>query len=348
MGPLALDHYRLLGRSGLRVSPLCLGGMGFGTEWGFGTDEATTRRIFAAYADRGGNFVDTANIYSNGTSERFLGAMLADRRHRMVVATKYSAATRPKDPNSGGNHRKSMLRAVEESLERLHTDYIDLFYLHLWDKRTPVEEILRGFDDLVRQGKILYAGISDTPAWQASRMQAIAELRGWAPLIALQIEYSLAERTVERDLIPMAQEMGMGVVPWSPLAAGILTGKHRRTGGAADSLRTDQLTSMGKLSERTLGIGDTVRQVASEMGKTAAQVALAWTLVNPAVTAPIVGIRTLEQLEDNIGALDVVFDEAHLDRLDAASRIELGFPHDMLGSQIVATTISGGACIPPR
>src|SRR5918996_4783286 len=224
-----LDTYRLLGRSGLRVSPLALGTMTFGTEWGWGADRDEARRIFDLYVDRGGNFVDTANQYTNGTAERFVGEFARGRRDELVIATKYTVTSRPADPNASGNHRKSMVASVEASLERLQTDYIDLLYLHIWDGVTPVEEILRAMDDLVRAGKVLYVGISDTPAWQVSRMQAIADLRGWSPLVALQIEYSLIERTVERDLIPMAWEMGLGVVPWSPLASGVLTGKYSRS-----------------------------------------------------------------------------------------------------------------------
>jgi aryl-alcohol dehydrogenase-like predicted oxidoreductase len=237
---LSLDSYRLLGRSGLRVSPLALGTMTFGTDWGWGSDRDEAKRILDAYLDRGGNFIDTANKYTNGTSERLIGELVGDRRERLVLATKYTLTMRPGDPNAGGNHRKNMVRSVEASLERLKTDYIDLLYLHAWDATTPVEEILRAMDDLVRAGKVLYVGISDTPAWQVSRMQAIADLRGWAPLVALQIEYSLIERTVERELIPMAQEMGLGVIPWSPLASGVLTGKYTRAdldagGGTADA-----------------------------------------------------------------------------------------------------------------
>jgi aryl-alcohol dehydrogenase-like predicted oxidoreductase len=204
---LELNSYRLLGRSGLRVSPLALGTMTFGADWGWGADEAEARRIFDLYVDRGGNFIDTANAYTNGSSERLVGRFAEGKRDQMVISTKYTMATRPGDPNSGGNHRKSMVRSVEESLKRLNTDFVDLLYLHLWDGVTPVEEILRGLDDLVSQGKVLYLGISDTPAWQVSRLQTIADLRGWAPLIALQSEYSLVERTPERDLIPMAREM---------------------------------------------------------------------------------------------------------------------------------------------
>src|SRR4030088_1568410 len=221
----SLDTYRLLGRSGLRVSPMALGTMTFGTAWGWGAEREEARRIFDAYVDRGGNFIDSSNNYPNGTAEQLVGELAGDKRERLTIATKYSAATRPDDPNSGGNQRKSMVRAVEGSLARLRTDYIDLLYLHIWDGTTPVEEVLRAMDDLVRAGKVLYVGMSDTPAWQISRMQAIADLRGWSPLVALQIEYSLIERTTERELIPMAAELGMGVITTTAPGSGVLADK---------------------------------------------------------------------------------------------------------------------------
>lgn len=329
----SLDTYRLLGRSGLRVSPMALGTMTFGTEWGWGADDAESRKLFEAYVERGGNFIDTANNYTNGTSERLVGEFARDHRDLLVIATKYTCWTRQGDPNSGGNHRKSMIASVESSLKRLQTDYIDLLYLHVWDGTTPVEEILRGLDDLVRSGKVLYVGISDTPAWQVSRMQAIAELRGWAPLVALQIEYSLIERTTERDLIPMAREMGLGVLPWAPLAKGVLTGKYTRADlDHPDSTQTRKnlAAAAGVLSERGLAIAAAVRDVAAEIGHTPSQVALAWTLLNLAVTAPIVGARTLSQLEDNLGALEVTFTESQRVTLERASAIDVGFPHELL------------------
>ncbi|CAK7283744.1 hypothetical protein SGPA1_21719 [Streptomyces misionensis JCM 4497] len=211
---LTLDTYRLLGRSGLRVSPLALGTATFGTEWGWGAEEDEARKLFDLYVERGGNFLDTADTYTDGSSERLLGAFSRGRRERLVLATKYTTLRRPGDPNSGGAHRKSLFDSVHASLRRLDTDYIDLLYLHVWDFTTPVEEILRGLDDLVRQGKVLYVAVSNAPAWQVSRMQTIADLRGWSPLVALQIEYNLVERGGERDLIPMAREMGLGVIPW--------------------------------------------------------------------------------------------------------------------------------------
>ncbi len=227
-GPWQLDRYRLLGRSGLRVSPLCLGTMTFGTEWGWGADRETSRAIFNAYAERGGNFIDTANFYTKGTSERLVGECMADARERFVLATKFTLNMRPGDPNAGGNHRKCMIQSVEASLRRLNTDYIDLYWLHAWDGTTPVDEVMRGLDDLVRAGKILYVAVSDTPAWKIAQCNTLAELRGWSRFIALQVEYNLALRDVERDLVPMAIELGLGVLPWSPLASGLLSGKYTR------------------------------------------------------------------------------------------------------------------------
>ncbi|XXY52112.1 aldo/keto reductase [Sorangium sp. So ce269] len=352
---LSLDTYRLLGRSGLRVSPLALGTMTFGTDWGWGSDRDEAKRIFDVYLERGGNFIDTANKYTNGTSERLVGELAGDRRERLVLATKYTLSMRPGDPNSGGNHRKSMVRSVEASLGRLRTDYIDILYLHAWDGTAPVEEVLRAMDDLVRSGKVLYVAISDTPAWQVSRMQAIADLRGWAPLVALQIEYSLVERTVERELIPMAQEMGLGVIPWSPLASGVLTGKYSKAdldagGGTSDAAgtRKNVAAANGSLTARGLDIAAVVKAVAAESGKTPAQIALAWTLLHPAVTAPIMGARTLKQLEDNLGALDVRLTEGQRARLDQASAVELGFPHDFLARPMTRGVMFGDVKIAAR
>jgi aryl-alcohol dehydrogenase-like predicted oxidoreductase len=353
--PLTLDTYRLLGRSGLRVSPLSLGTMTFGTDWGWGADATEARRIFDAYVDRGGNFIDTANQYTNGTSEKFVGEFAQEKRERLVIATKYTLPLRARDPNAGGNHRKSMVRSVESSLQRLQTDYIDLLYLHAWDFMTPVEEILRAMDDLVRAGKLLYVGISDAPAWQVARMQAIADLRGWSPLVALQVEYNLIERTIERDLTPMAKEMGLGVIPWSPLASGVLSGKYSRadldigegTAGAAGT-RKNVAAAQGGLNARGLDIADVVKEVAKELGKSPAQIALAWTLLNPAVTSPIVGARTSSQLDDNLGALEVAFSDTQRKRLDEVSAIELGFPHAMLARPMTRAVMFGDVKIEPR
>ncbi|TGD73411.1 aldo/keto reductase [Mangrovimicrobium sediminis] len=332
---LSLDDYRLLGRSGLRVSPLSLGTMTFGTP-GWGTEYDEARRMFDHYRERGGNFVDTANFYAAGESERMLGRMAAEVRQQVVIATKYSLTMRPGDPNASGNQRKNMVQAVEDSLQRLGTDYIDLLYLHLWDDRTPAEEVLRAFDDLVRAGKILYVGISDTPAWEVSRMQAIADLRGWSPLVALQVPYALTERTVEREFMPMARKLGLGVLPWSPLAGGVLTGKYTRADLAAQpqdmSSRKNINLATGRLTEKSLAIAEVVAEVAAELGRSSAQVALAWTLLNPAVASPIIGARTFAQLEDNLAALEVTFNADQVERLDAISRVETCFPQTMIGT----------------
>jgi aryl-alcohol dehydrogenase-like predicted oxidoreductase len=350
-----LDDYRLLGRSGLRVSPLSLGTMTFGVAGAWGSSDAEAGKMVDLYLERGGNCLDTANFYGNGGSERVLSKLISGRRERLVLATKYSLTMRPGDPNASGNHRKNMIRSVEDSLRRLETDYIDLLYLHMWDYRTPVEEVLRGFDDLARAGKILYAGLSDTPAWQASRMQAIAELRGWIPIVALQIPYNLTERTVERELLPMAREMGMGVLPWSPLAGGVLSGKYGRgdlvkkdlADFSASSTRKDINIATGRLTERNLDIAGVVSDVAREIGVTAAQVALAWTMLHCAVVSPIIGARTLTQLEDNLAALDVSFSAEQTARLEAASHVEMGFPHDLLKAG-PASMMFGRVKVEPR
>ena len=348
---MSLTDYRTLGRSGLRVSPMVLGTMTFGTDWGWGADEAEARRILDTYLDRGGNFVDTANFYTGGSSEALLGRFMAGRRDRVVLATKYSLNLHPGDPNGGGNHRKSLVRGVEASLKRLATDHIDLMYLHIWDGTTPVDEVMRALDDLVRAGKLLYVGISDTPAWQVARMQTLADWRGWSPLIALQIEYSLVQRTVERDLVPMADALGLGVTAWSPLGMGVLAGKYRRDALAAGNrdaigvtgTRQQVAQSHDMLSERNLAIADTVRDVAQQLGCSSAQVALAWLLQRPGCgVMPIIGARTLAQFEDNLGALSLRLSDAQLQQLDVASAVPLGFPHDFMRLAVPRNNIFGG------
>lgn len=351
---LTLDTYRLLGRSGLRVSPLALGTATFGTEWGWGAEQDDARKLFDLYVERGGNFVDTAPTYTNGSSERLLGQFIHGHRDSLVVATKYTTLRSPGDPNSGGAHRKSLFASVEASLRQLNTDYIDLLYLHVWDFTTPVEEVLRGMDDLVRQGKVLYVAMSNIPAWQVSRMQAIADLRSWSPLVALQIEYSLAERTGERDLIPMAREMGLGAIPYSPLAGGVLSGKYSRDDlitanvDSGDGTRKAFNLALGTLTERSLAIADVVKDVAAEQERTPAQVGLAWTLQNPGVSATLIGARTPGQLEDNLGALEVDFTGSQLSRLDEVSKIDLGFPHDLLASDHIRAVTAGDLKIESR
>ncbi len=347
---MSLDHYRLLGRSGLRVSPLALGTMTFGQDWGWGADEAEAGRILDAYLERGGNFIDTANFYTFGSAETLLGKLLRHRRERVVLATKYSLSMDAADPNAGGNHRRAMLRGVEASLKRLNTDALDLLYLHAWDGTTAVEEVMRAFDDLVRAGKVMYAGISDTPAWQVARMQTLADLRGWSPLVALQVEYSLLQRSVEHELLPMAAALGLGVVAWSPLGGGVLTGKY----GAADltppaeagptGTRREVAIANGALTPRALDIAAVVRAVAAETGHSAAQIALAWVLHRPDPGAiPIIGVRTLAQLEDNLGAFEVHLTPAQCARLDDASACPAPFPHDFLRSPLVMRNLFGTA-----
>ncbi|MGJ7526035.1 aldo/keto reductase [Variovorax sp. GB1P17] len=351
---LALDHYRLLGRSGIRVSPLTLGTMTFGTDWGWGADDAEARRIFDTYVDHGGNFVDTSVNYTNGASERILGQLLSGRRDRIVVSTKFTMARTPGDPNSGGNHRMNLVRSVETSLKQLGTDRIELLHLHAWDSTTPADEVMRALDDLVRAGKVLYLGICNTPAWKVAQLQTLADLRGWSPLVALQIEYSLVERTVEHELMPMAQALGLGVMPWSPLGGGVLSGKYTqgdlRQGGeaAVSSTRQATIASFGHMTSRSLEIAEAVRAVAHETGATPSQVALAWTLLNPAVVAPVIGVRTLAQLEENLGALQVELSDEHIARLDQASRPAPIFPGSFAARPVVENLIFGGATVERR
>ena len=325
-------RYRLLGKSGLRVSEICLGTMSFGESWGFGADEATSHRVLDAYAEAGGNFLDTANKYHGGETEEIVGRWLAKTgRDRQVVATKYTLAMDHTDPNSAGNHRKNLARSVEASLKRLQTDYIDLLWVHAWDDYTPFEETMRGLDDLVRAGKVLYVGVSDTPAWIVSAANVAAELRGWSPFVGLQIEYSLLERTVERELLPMADYFGLSVVGWAPLGAGVLTGKYTRASGG-DSLRKAANESRGRTSERALSIAKTVDAVADEIGATSAQVAVAWVRAQGYGFLPIVGARKVEQIVDSLGAAEVSLSDAQLTRLDEVSRVEAHFPQKFLAS----------------
>jgi len=327
-------RYRLLGQSGLRVSEICLGTMSFGQTWNFGADEETSHRVLDAYADAGGNFLDTANKYHGGETEEIVGKWLQDRRDRFVLATKYTLAMDHDDPNTAGNHRKNLVRSVEKSLERLQTDYIDLLWVHAWDELTPWQETMRGLEDVVRSGKVLYVGVSDTPAWVVSASNVLAELRGWSPYVGLQIEYSLIERTVERDLIPMAEHFGMSVLGWAPLGGGVLTGKYTR-GDASDSLRKRGNENRGRTSERKLQIARAVDAVADDLGATSAQVAVAWVQAQGYQIIPIVGARKVSQIEDSLGAASLELGDEHLATLDEASRVSMGFPHTFIGSENV-------------
>jgi len=323
----SLDSYRTLGRSGLRVSPLSLGTMTFGEDSGWGASPETAEAILAEYLDRGGNVIDTANTYTNGHSEKIIGDYFAARpglRDRVVLSTKFFANLHPGDPNGGGAGRKTLLAQLEESLRRLQTDYVDLYWLHGWDRRAPLEEALRTLDDLVTAGKIRYIGFCNVPAWVTAQSQTIAHFRGWAPLTALQSEYSLLERTPEGELLPMAEELGMGVLPWSPLRGGYLSGKYVRNGAApADSRRADRMDGP---TERDWAIIDAVAHVAAETGVSSVQVALCWVRSRPAATSTLIGARTTEQLRANLASLELTLTPEQLDALDQASTPQLDFP----------------------
>ncbi len=351
---MALDDYKLLGRSGLRVSPLSLGTMTFGSEWGWGADGNEAHRIFDLYVDRGGNFLDTAVNYTDGGAERLLGTFIADKRERIVLATKFTMARDPGNPNSGGNHRLNMVRSVEQSLNQLGTDRIDLLYLHAWDMTTRPDEVMRALDDLVRSGKVLYLGICNTPAWRVAQMQTLADIRGWSSFVALQIEYSLVERTVEHELLPAAAALGLGVLPWSPLGGGVLTGKYSLADvedsqeAAVSATRKGVIASSGHLNRRAIDIANEVRAVAEEADSTPSRVALAWTLANPAVVSPIIGARTLAQAEDNLKALDLALTPEQLDRLDRISAPVPVFPARFTQRPLVQQLIFGGAAVERR
>jgi aryl-alcohol dehydrogenase-like predicted oxidoreductase len=340
-------RYRLLGNSGLRVSEAALGTMTFGEEWGWGTAKDEARKVYDAFREAGGNFIDTANLYTDGASESFLGEFMEGHRQSVVLATKYTNAAPGTDPNAAGNQRKNMVQSVEASLKRLHTDYIDLYWVHIWDQLTPVEEVMRGLDDLVRAGKVLYVGISDAPAWWIAQANTLAHLRGWTPFIGLQIEYSLIERTVERELIPMAKALNIGVTAWSPLAGGVLTGKyHSKTSsdqnGESGRMSNDMMKGFLPEQRRAERVVATVKTVADDVGRSLAQVALAWLRSRPVPVIPIIGARKLSQLQDNLASFELTLSSDQLKTLDAASAIELGFPYDLYGKELPRTFMYGG------
>jgi len=334
--------YRLLGNSGLRVAEMSLGTMTFGEDWGWGAGKDDARKMYEAYREAGGNFIDTANVYTNGTSETMVGEFIQGHRPEVVLATKYTNATPGSDPNAGGNHRKSMFQALESSLRRLKTDYIDLYWMHIWDKMTPVEEVMRAFDDIVRQGKVLYIGVSDAPAWWIAQASTMADLRGWTKFVGLQIEYSLVERTVERELIPMAKAFQLGVTAWSPLGGGLLSGKYH-SGSASQTRYADesmqQFLRKGDQPDRIVSL---LKKIGEETGRSQAQVALAWLRYRDVPVIPILGARRISQLQDNLDSLTLELNEKQQAELDQASAIDLGFPHDFYEMEMVKNLVYGG------
>jgi len=317
--------------------------MTFGEEWGFGADKDESKRVFDAFIEAGGNFIDTANKYTNGTSEKFVGEFMRSERDKFVLATKYTLSMDPDDPNSSGNHRKNMVQSVEASLKRLETEYIDLLWVHAWDPMTPVEEFMRALDDLVSAGKVFYVGISDAPARTVSQANTLAGLRGWSPFVGLQIKYNLLDRTPERDLLPMAKAFDIGVTPWSPLGGGVLTGKYNRENSDLKRYTPDDPFGKMMLNEKNLSIAAKVQQVAGDIGQTPSQVALRWLVQQKdrGVIIPIVGARSRAQLTDNLKCLEFELAAEHIEALENVSKIELGFPHDFLEYEEVRSTVYG-------
>ncbi len=321
-------RYKLLGRTGLRVSELCLGTMTFGPDWGWGADRDTSKAMWDAFAEAGGNFVDTANRYTGGTAETYVGEFAKADREHFVIATKYTLSHDGNDPNAAGNHRKNLVQALDASLRRLGTDYIDVYWAHIWDPLTPIEEMMRALDDQVRAGKVLYVGISDAPAWVIARANAIADAHGWTHFCALQSQYSLVERNAERELLPMSRNLDIAFTAWGALGAGLLTGKYNDdpTGGGGRI----HSAGWGALEEHKLAIAREVVAVAGEIGCSPSQVALRWVQHQSPTLIPLIGSRKVSQLVDNIACVEITLAAEHLARLSDISKIELGFPYDFI------------------
>jgi len=332
--------YTLMANTGLRISKICLGTMTFGTDWPFGSDKEESKSVFDAFLDAGGNFLDTANLYTETTSEKWLGDFIrgTGMRDELVISSKYSLRTYPDLINNSGNHRKNLVQSVEGSLKRLGIEYLDLLFLHSWDFTTDIEQVMRSLDLLVQQGKVLHIGFSDTPAWVLSRAQTIAEMRGWETISALQMEYSLAERTVEREILPMSDHFGMSFHAWSPLANGILTGKY-----GADLADTPVRMHPGskRYNERNLMLGAEVKKVADKINQNPAAVALAWLLAKTPHMVPVIGARTAQQVKEQLTCLDFTLPKEDLDHLDEISKIDLGFPFDFLSQEHMKNNLFG-------
>ena len=349
---MGLAEYTTLGRSGLRVSPLCLGTMTFGTEWGWGSEESTALAIFNRYLEAGGNFIDTADGYTAGKSEEMVGKFIRERglRDRVVLATKFTFNAQSGNPNAGGNGRKNIYRALAGSLQRLQTDYVDMYWLHAWDTVTPIEEVVSTLNDLVREGKIRHYGFSDTPAWYAARAYTLAEKDATDRPIALQLEYSLVERNIEREHIPVAQELGMGICPWSPLASGFLSGKYKRKGndgqgeGRLEKLKNSGNPGFEKFSERNWKILETLLATAQKLDRSPAQIALNWLAGQPGVTSTILGASKLPQLEDNLKALEFSIPAELRKALDEVSAIPSVHPY-VFFEPFIQNMIHGGISV---
>jgi aryl-alcohol dehydrogenase-like predicted oxidoreductase len=338
-----LTNYRTLGKSGLRVSPLTLGTMTFGEDWGWGTDSTTSETMISTYLEQGGNIIDTANVYTKGHSEKIIGDYLkkADiRRDAVVLSTKFFCNLYPGNPNSGGTSRKAIIESLEDSLRRLQTDYVDIYWMHAFDPHTPIEETMSALNDLVTSGKVRYIAVSDTPAWKVAQAQTIAQFRGWSAFIGLQIEYSLLERTVEGELIPMAQELGLGVMPWSPLKEGILSGKYTRANKGQKQSGRDQRISL-ELPEETYKIIDRLTELAKEKESSPASIALAWVISRPGVTSTLVGARTIDQLVQNLGAVSVSLTQEEIASLDILSEPTFSFPISFLRNGVLNLAQAG-------
>jgi aryl-alcohol dehydrogenase-like predicted oxidoreductase len=329
-------RYKLLGKTGVRISEVALGTMTFGEDWGWGAPPEVSARILDRFADAGGNVIDTADVYTNGTSETILGDLLKGRRDRFVLATKFTNQTDPDDPNSAGNHRKKIVASIEASLRRLQTDRIDVYWVHARDLLTPVEEPMRALDDQVRLGKILYPAVSDWAAWEIAEANTAAWWRDWSPFTAVQLRYNLLDRSPERELLPMANSFELPVFCWGPLAEGRLTGKYLNG-------QTGRLTDVETPHSR-VGSDDIVRDVvaiAHEIGCSPAQVALSWVRQQPGSVIPLIAARTEEQFCDNLATIDLHLGQQHLDRLDTLSRPTLGFPADVMREASAVATVYG-------